>query len=209
MKTIVDAVFSVSKARFNYLAVTSHEANILFLIGERLNFGDEVIQRDTVSALKFYRKAAKQGHAGANYRLAIAHLDGTALLGGRGEGSRSRITSIRLLKGLAEQGYIPAQLKLGEVLSQKGPRDDLEAAWWLGKVMKRQHDHPQEALEAEGHLLGILKAIDQHGVACPHKMRVLEAAKATFNPLSYSEKLAAKRPHGNSRAAKLLKSEHP
>lgn len=88
-------------------------------------FGRGVAQSDR-QAIAWYRKAAKQDFAKAQYQLGVAYSTG------RGVPENSRNALKWYLKA-AEQGFTPAQLALGEIYAhgrQGVPKDNKQAYIW-------------------------------------------------------------------------------
>jgi len=66
----------------------------------------EGVERDRVTAAAFFRKAAEQGHVGAQYNLALMYNRGVAV-------PRDTREAARLYTLAAEQGFDKAQYNLG------------------------------------------------------------------------------------------------
>jgi TPR repeat protein len=120
------------------------------------------VNRDRAEAIRLYRIAAAQGHAGALYtlhvcldddgkeaeamqmcRLAAAqgHAGAQCCLGlmfqeGRGV-KEDRAEAVRLYRLSAAQGHATAQFNLGYTL--KNPRDEAEAIRWFRLCLKEGH----------------------------------------------------------------------
>jgi TPR repeat protein len=120
-------------------------------------------------ATRWFRKAALQGHAEAQFELAIRHLHGRAP-------RASKIEGVRLLTSAAESGYAPAEANLGwlrvkghwvernpsegiTLLRRAAAKDNKDAKFWLSKLyltgqwVKKNVEHAYELLHsaAMGH----------------------------------------------------------
>jgi len=102
---------------------------------------------DWVRALSSFKKAAKAGHAGAQYELAQRHLDGTVSYGlritngdvaaaHREQLAKRQVNAAALFQQSADQGYDLAQYALGHAyLNGEGVTQDSEAGLgWLTKA---------------------------------------------------------------------------
>ena len=100
--------------------------------------------RDYQSAYAEFRKAAAEGHAGAQYHLGMMYR--------RGQGVRTDpAKAVVWYRGAAEQGHVGAQFWLGWMYRRgRGvERDYGEAARWYGKAAEQGHAMAQ-------HNLGVL-----------------------------------------------------
>lgn len=123
------------------------DANAQFNLGYRYFHGDGVIE-DDVEAVKWYHKAAAQGHAKAQVNLGICY----AIAG-------DDANAVDWYRKAADQGVAQAQLNLGQCYS-KGEgveKDEMEALKWYRKAAL------QGFAEAQ-HNLGVIYK-DGNGVA--------------------------------------------
>jgi TPR repeat protein len=81
------------------------------------------VQKDDKEAVLYFRKAANQGLAEAQYNLAVM-LDGTHKI------DENLTEMMSLFKSAADQGYAPAQFSLGSLLAIS-QNDPIEAYFYL------------------------------------------------------------------------------
>lgn len=108
--------------------------------------------KDYESAYTEFRKAADQGHSGAQYHLGMMYR--------RGQGVRTDpVEAVRWYRMAADQDHVRAQFWLGWMYRRgRGvERDYTEAARWYGKAADRGHAMAQ-------HNLGLLY---RHGKGVP------------------------------------------
>lgn len=83
------------------------------------------VRQDQPRALSSFKKAAKKGHAGAQYELALRHLNrqvsyGLSVTNGdvagakRKQMAKRQVNAAELFRQSADQGYAPAQYALGQ-----------------------------------------------------------------------------------------------
>ena len=65
---------------------------------------------DAVSGVEWYLKAAQQGDAKAQFKLALCYDDGTGV-------PQDKALAAQWYTKAAEQGHVKAQVKLGDLLS--------------------------------------------------------------------------------------------
>jgi len=89
-------------------------------------------------AVKWYRRAAKQGHAGAQYNLGMCYYYGGGVPEDRSE-------AVKWFRGAAEQGHAGAQYELGccYYFGLWGPEDLSEAAIWYRMAAEQGHADAQ------------------------------------------------------------------
>jgi hypothetical protein len=88
--------------------VTSGDADALFILGRKYQYGEGITQ-DYTAAIRFYRLAAAQGHAGAQCQLGIMFFFGDGV-------GQDYVEAARFYRIAAEQGNGHAQLRLGNML---------------------------------------------------------------------------------------------
>ena len=138
-------------------------------------YADAAGAGDAYRSLSSYKKAAKKGHAGAQYELALLHLDGTvsyslSITNGdvaaaeRKQMAKRQVNAAKLLTQSADQGYGPAQYALGHAflrgegvtqntdtgidwLSKAGAQGLLEAQLDLGGIY-RDRNTPEDSAKA-------------------------------------------------------------
>ena len=88
--------------------------------------GEEGIEKDSAEAAKWFRKAAEQGVAGAQFNLALMYASGDGVPANSAEAAR-------WCRMAAEQGLTAAQDRLGAMYFQGDglPRDEMEALVWF------------------------------------------------------------------------------
>ncbi|MDB4452447.1 tetratricopeptide repeat protein [Akkermansiaceae bacterium] len=95
-------------------------------------YSGNVIQKDYVEAVKWYRKAAEQGHAIAQYTLGCRYDSGEGV-------TQDDVEAVKWYRKAAEQGYAIAQNNLGlSYASGEGvTQDDVEAVKWYRKAAEQ------------------------------------------------------------------------
>jgi TPR repeat protein len=68
----------------------------------------EGVQKNLVEAIKWYRQAAAQGHANAEYNVGVAYFEGNYGM------PKNKSEAIKLWQDAAEQGDVRAQTWLGQ-----------------------------------------------------------------------------------------------
>lgn len=104
-------------------------------------------RKDWTRELSSYKKAAKKGHAGAQYELAVRHINGTVSYGlsitngdvaaaQRAQNAKRQVNAAKLFTQSAEQGYAPAQYALGQAyLRGEGVTQNVDTGVeWLSKA---------------------------------------------------------------------------
>lgn len=86
--------------------VAADEAAEQYTLGERYYHGDEGVAANFTMAVSWYRKAAEQGHAEAQYSLGHCYYTG------RGVGHDKK-RAVKWYQKAAEQGHEDAQFALG------------------------------------------------------------------------------------------------
>jgi TPR repeat protein len=121
----------------------------------------ESVARDDEQAVRWFRSAAEQGDADAQFNLSFMYLNGEGV-------PQDYEEAIRWFRAAAEQGLAPAQFYLGFMYdSGRGvPRDEIQAHMWLslatssltgdlreeavrGRDRVAEKMHPAEIVEAE------------------------------------------------------------
>ena len=104
-----------------------------FALGALYSAGDiQVGAQDYPQALSWYRKAADQGHAGAQFNVGIFYANGHAV-------ARDMAAAAEWWRSAATQGHVEAQFNLGLLYAQgEGVAQDLkEAAFWWELAAKQ------------------------------------------------------------------------
>ena len=102
-------------------------------IGNLYRHGDGVIM-DYVEAVRWYRKAAGQGFAGAQNNLAVMYEQGLGV-------PKNKSEAAKWFRRAAEQGFADAQHSIGLMYKDgKGVSRNLEeAAKWISKAAEQSH----------------------------------------------------------------------
>ena len=113
------------------------------------------VTKDEVQAAAWFRKAAEQGYAAAQYNLGLMYEGG--LLGA----TEDEAQAVAWYRKAAEQGYADAQLYLGAMYAEgRGvTKDEVQAAAWFRKAAEQGHAAAQYnlGLMYKGGLLGVTK----------------------------------------------------
>ena len=96
---------------------------------------------DFVETAKWFRKAARQGHAGAQHNLGWMYANGKGV-------PQDDAKSVEWYRKAAEQGYAAAQHQLGwNYANGKGvPQDDAKSVEWYRKAVEQGHAGAQNSL---------------------------------------------------------------
>src|SRR2546426_7940322 len=95
-------------------------------LGEVFYFGGLGVAKDEVEAVKWFRKAADQNYAAAQYSVGVCHAKGDGV-------AKNDAEAVKVFRKAAEQNYAPAQYNLGACYG-KGEgvaEDDVEAEKWF------------------------------------------------------------------------------
>ena len=98
-------------------------------LGAAFDEGSLGVAKDEVEAVKWYRKAADQGFADAQYNLGVCYHDGTGV-------AKDEVEAVNWVRKAAEQGDADAQNTLG-VCYERGEgvaKDATEAVKWYRKA---------------------------------------------------------------------------
>ena len=87
------------------------------------------ITNDFHEAVKWYRKAADQGHVDAQYNLGIYHAIGIGI-------AKDSAEAAKWFRRAAEQGHVDSQYHLGVFFNEGTglPKDPIEATKWFRKA---------------------------------------------------------------------------
>ena len=104
-------------------------------IGEDYYYGRNGKPQDYGEAVRWYRKAAAQGYASAQYNLGVSYANGQGVPQDYGE-------AVKWWRKVAAQGYAKAQAKLGLCYynGQGVPRDYGEAVRWWRKACDQNYE---------------------------------------------------------------------
>jgi TPR repeat protein len=124
-----------------------------FELGELYNWGDyqgKFLEGGQIEAAKWWRKAAEQGHAEAQYALGYMHTEDThedwSAAHRKAGWGLSDAEAVKWYRKAADQGHAAAQNDLGAMYSAgKGvPQDDTEAEKWY---IKSEEETPESRAE--------------------------------------------------------------
>ena len=89
---------------------------------------------DLVSAAKWFRRAAEQGNTGAQYNLAVRHLNGQGV-------DQDPAEAVKWLRKAADQGHAGAQDSLGVryATGQGVTQNESEALKWFRRAAEQGH----------------------------------------------------------------------
>src|SRR6266511_224441 len=108
------------------------DAQSQYELGAAFFFGNFGVAKDEVEALKWWRKAADQNHATAQYDLGLCYANGQGV-------AKDDVEAMKWYRKAAEQNNAPAQYSLG-VCYAKGegvPKDDVESVKWYHKAAEQ------------------------------------------------------------------------
>jgi TPR repeat protein len=96
--------------------------------GNQCYYGSQIYSK----AANYYRMAAEQGHAGAQYMLGYCYFDGQGV-------AQDYEKAVKQYRSAAEQGHVGAQYMLGYCYhyGQGVPQDNAEAYAWINMAAKQ------------------------------------------------------------------------
>jgi TPR repeat protein len=111
--------------------VADTELENWFQTGEKYYFGQGVPQ-DYAEAVRWYRKAAEQNHAEAQYALGYCYENGEGV-------EQDYVEAVRWYRRAAEQNFAPAQYNLGDCYRRgEGVQENMaEAVQWYRKAAEQ------------------------------------------------------------------------
>jgi TPR repeat protein len=117
------------------------DAQLQSALGEAFYFGYEGVAKDYVEAVNWFRKAAEQNVAPAQYNL------GTCYVLGRGV-AKNEVEAVKWFRKAAEQGHSRGQNNLGAAyeIGQGVAKDEVEAVKWYRKAAKQNDAMAQHNL---------------------------------------------------------------
>ena len=121
------------------------DAEALFSVAESFDYGVGGAPKDYEKAVKYYRLAAEQGHAGAQCNLGFCYDEGQGV-------TQSYTEAVKYYRLAAEQGHATAQCNLG-LCYEKGQGVTLskeEAIKWYKKAAQQGDSRAKEALQRLG-----------------------------------------------------------
>lgn len=106
------------------------------------------MSQDYIEAVKWYRLAANQGYAAAQFNLGVMYAHGQGL-------PQNDAEALKWYRLAANQGYAAAQLNLGNMYANgRGvPKDYITAHMWLGLAMASGR---QDAAKNQNVIAGII-----------------------------------------------------
>ena len=116
--------------------------------------GNEAVERDYAKAAEWFRKAAEQGHAGAQYKLGDCYHYGDGIAQDLSVADR-QAEAVEWYRKAADSGSVEALFELGQcyergfgVLQDLPVKDRLAAAAeWYTKAVKHGHKGAQDFLD--------------------------------------------------------------
>ncbi|MCK4837556.1 MAG: sel1 repeat family protein [Desulfobulbaceae bacterium] len=152
-----DTVVDRGKVEAIIKSAESGDANAQYDLAQLYEEGIEVPQ-SVVKALKWYQKAAAQGHIEARYEFSIAlsegHPEAVFLMGkmyqdGTGGVQKDILGALKRFRQAAEQGHAEAQYVLGSIYAggEGVEPDNVESIRWLKMAAAQNHMQAKEALE--------------------------------------------------------------
>ena len=117
------------------------EAKHLYTIGDDYYYGRNGKKQDYAEAVRYYREAAEQGHADAQYHLGICYYWGHGV-------DASETEAVKWYRKAAEQGHADAQYRLGFCYEYGRGVDEskTEAVKWYRKAAEQGHADAQYRL---------------------------------------------------------------
>ncbi len=99
----------------------------------------EGVPQDNVEALSWFRRAAEQGKAGAQYNLGVMYASGEDV-------PQDYVEALAWYRRAAEQGHASAQFGLGVMYAtgEGVPQDNVEAHMWLNLAASRSSGEQRE-----------------------------------------------------------------
>src|ERR1039457_2797619 len=114
------------------------DAQSQYELGVALSFGALGVAKDAVAAVSWYRKAAEQNLAAAQYNLGVCYEQGKAA-------TKNEAAAVVWYRKAAEQNLAAAQYNLG-VCYYRGRgviKDEVEAVKWVRKAAEQNHASAQ------------------------------------------------------------------
>jgi TPR repeat protein len=117
------------------------DARLQWVLGETFCFGRLGVAKDEVEAVKWWRKAAEQNFAFAQWRLGICYYQGRGV-------AQDYVEAVKWYRKAAEQNYASAQEYLGFCYFQgKGvEKDEAEAVKWCRRAAEQNDANAQVLL---------------------------------------------------------------
>ncbi len=103
--------------------------------------GGDDLPKDSAAAAKWYRRAAEQGLANAQFNLAVIYAGGDGV-------PKDDAEAVKWYRKAAEQGVVDAQFNLGVIYSGGDgvPKDDAEAVKWYRQAAEQGDADAQSSL---------------------------------------------------------------
>ena len=97
------------------------------------------VSQDAAEAVTWFRRAAEQGHAGAQFTLGVMLAAGEGI-------PEDDVEAVAWFRRAAEQGHAGAQLNLGVMYAAGSgvPQDNVEAHMWLNLAASRSSGEQRE-----------------------------------------------------------------
>ena len=123
------------------LCALREQAFAQHILGLWYDTGDYGLTEDDEEAVRWYRRAAEQGYAGAQSALGFLYAHGEGV-------PEDDIEAVRWYRFAAEQGWVNAQYNLGLMYAdgEGVPEDDEEAVWWYRLAAEQGYASAQTIL---------------------------------------------------------------
>ena len=110
------------------------DAQAQFNLGDSYYYGIGGVPQNYAEVVKWWRKAAEQGYASAQYNLGLMYKNGEGV-------PEDDVEAAKWYRKAAEQGNAWAQYNLGWMYDngEGVPKDDVEAAKWYHKAAGQGH----------------------------------------------------------------------
>ncbi|MCH2211043.1 MAG: sel1 repeat family protein [Fuerstiella sp.] len=121
-----------------YESAQKGHPNAQFLIGFWYTIGQGGVQIDDVEALKWYRRAADQGLAKAQFTVGQMYSSGEGA-------TKDEVEALKWYRSAADQGHAQAQFTLGTMYSsgEGATKDEVEALKWYRSAAEQEHAQAQ------------------------------------------------------------------
>ncbi len=153
------------------------------------------VPQDEVEAAKWYRLAAEQGYAKAQFKLGVLYDFGKGVAADDAE-------AVRWYRLAATQGHATAQNNLGAMYAegQGTPRDNVQALMWFTLAQKGGDPHAADSIDALTRAMTPeeIAAATQQAATFPTACRRRVKISAAAPDLCARMLIAAERPPGTS-----------
>ena len=108
-----------------------------------------LVRQDHGLSVEWFRKAAEQGFADAQFNLGRIYGPADGLYRKRRAAPEDYAQAVKWLRRAAEQGYTPAQTKVAELYASGGhglERDYVQAYFWMGLAAEKGNEPARKQL---------------------------------------------------------------